>query len=89
VVVGGIAGYVLGARAGEHRYQEIAQTAKRLTERPELNRAKELAVARLDQLCGRAADKLEQSRKRDHGEPASGRGQPLAAPVDVPPEAAQ
>ena len=87
VVVGGVAGYVLGARAGEPRYQEIAQTAKRLTERPELNRAKELAVARLDQLCGRAADKLEQSRQRDRGEPASGRSQPLAAPVDVPPEA--
>ena len=62
MVLGGAAGYVLGARAGERRYQEITETTKRFTERPELKRVGERAVAKLDQLSGRAADKLQKAR---------------------------
>jgi hypothetical protein len=71
VIVGGAAGYVLGARAGEHGYQELTRTAKGLMERPELKRASDRAVATLDRLKGRAADKLRQSRQRTPAEAPS------------------
>jgi hypothetical protein len=71
VIVGGAAGYVLGARAGEQGYQEMTRTAKGLMERPELKRASDRAMATLDQLSGRAADKLQRSRERTAAEAAS------------------
>jgi hypothetical protein len=71
VIVGGAAGYVLGARAGEQGYQEMTRTAKGLMERPELKRASDRAMATLDRLSGRAADKLRQSRQRTPTEAAS------------------
>jgi hypothetical protein len=70
VIVGGAAGYVLGARAGEQGYQAMARTAKGLMERPEVKRASDRAMATLDQLSGRAADKLQQSRERTPAEAA-------------------
>jgi hypothetical protein len=63
MAVGGAAGYVLGAKAGRQRYQEITATARRLMERPEVKRATERAVAGLDQLSGQAADKLQAARQ--------------------------
>jgi hypothetical protein len=84
--VGGAAGYVLGARAGEQGYQEMTQTAKRFTERPELKRVSEQAVAKLDQLSGQAADKLQQTRQSIIGEASGSGNQPVAAVPDTPPE---
>jgi hypothetical protein len=86
VVVGGAVGYVLGARAGEQGYREIAQTAKRLSERPELKRASGRAVAMLDQLGGQAADKLEQARQSIRAEASSSGNQRIAAVPDTPPD---
>jgi hypothetical protein len=63
MAVGGAAGYVLGAKAGRQRYQELTAAARRLMERPEVKRATERAVAKLDQLSGQAADKLQAARQ--------------------------
>jgi hypothetical protein len=84
-ILGGAAGYVLGTRAGEERYQEILQTAKRLTQRPEVQRASDQATAKLDQLSNRAADKLQQARRQAPAEPASQPSQPVTA-TEAPPE---
>jgi hypothetical protein len=84
-ILGGAAGYVLGTRAGEERYQEILQTAKRLTQRPEVRRASDQAAAKLDQLSNQAADKLQQARRQAPAEPASRPSEPVTA-TQAPPE---
>jgi hypothetical protein len=48
MAAGGAAGYVLGAKAGRQRYQELTESARRLRQRPEVKRATEQAVAKLD-----------------------------------------
>jgi hypothetical protein len=63
MAVGGAAGYVLGAKAGRQRYQQIAESARRLQQRPEVRRISEQAVAKLDQLSGQAADRLQAARQ--------------------------
>jgi hypothetical protein len=78
-ILGGVAGYVLGARAGEERYREILETARRLTQRPEVQRASDQAATRLDQLSNRAADKLQQARRQAPAEPASRPSEPVTA----------
>jgi len=85
VILGSVAGYVLGTRAGEERYQEILQTAKRLTQRPEVQRASDQATAKLGQLSNRAADKLQQARRQAPAEPASRPSEPVTA-TEAPPE---
>jgi hypothetical protein len=76
VAVGGAAGYVLGAKAGRQRYQEISEAARRFMERPAVKRATQQAVARLDQLSGQAADKLHEARQSTgtEGSRSDGRG---------------
>jgi hypothetical protein len=44
LAAGGAAGYVLGAKAGRQRYQELIESARRLRQRPEVKRATEQAV---------------------------------------------
>jgi hypothetical protein len=82
LAVGGAAGYVLGAKAGRERYEEIAAAARRLRQRPEVRRISEQAGAKLDQLSGQAADKLQAARQSTPRE-ASSRGGP---PITVVPE---
>jgi hypothetical protein len=84
-ILGGAAGYVLGARAGEERYRDILQTAKGLTQRPEVQRAGDQATTKLDQLSNRAADKLQQARQQTPAEPASRPSEPVTA-AEAPPE---
>ncbi|HEX8858724.1 MAG TPA: hypothetical protein VGC06_06440, partial [Actinomycetes bacterium] len=84
-ILGGAAGYVLGARAGEDRYREILKTAKGLTQRPEVQRASGQATTKLGQLSNRAADKLQQARRQAPAEPASQPSQPVTA-AEAPPE---
>lgn len=63
LAAGGAAGYVLGAKAGRQRYEEFTESARRLRQRPEVKRLTEQAVAKLDQLSGQAADKLQTARQ--------------------------
>jgi hypothetical protein len=89
LAAGGAAGYVLGAKAGRQRYQEITESARRLRQRPEVKRATEQAVAKLDQLSGQAADKLQAARPSTRTEAGSSGGQPItvgpATPTVTPP----
>jgi hypothetical protein len=89
MAVGGAAGYVLGAKAGRERYEEIAAAARRLRQRPEVKRLSEQAVAKLDQLSGQAADKLQAARQSTGAATSSSGGQPItvgqATPTVTPP----
>ncbi|HEV2824446.1 MAG TPA: hypothetical protein VG035_04470, partial [Actinomycetota bacterium] len=76
MAVGGAAVYVLGAKAGRQRYQEITESARRLTQRPEVRRVTEQALAKLDQLSGQAADKLRAARQSTPTEAGGSGGQP-------------
>ena len=84
MAVGGAAGYVLGAKAGRQRYQEITESATRFTQRPEVRRISEQAVAKLDQLSGQAADKLQVARQSTRTEAGSSGGQPIAVGQATP-----
>jgi hypothetical protein len=84
MAVGGAAGYVLGAKAGRQRYQEITESARRFRQRPEVKRITEQAVAKLDQLSGQAADKLQAARQSTRTEADSSGGQPITVVPDTP-----
>ena len=84
MAVGGAAGYVLGAKAGRRRYQEITESATRFTQRPEVRRISEQAVAKLDQLSGQAADKLQAAGQPTRTEAGSSGGQPITVGHTTP-----
>jgi len=84
MAAGGAAGYVLGAKAGRQRYQEITESARRLRQRPEVKRITEQAVAKLDQLSGQAADKLQAARPSTRTEAGSSGGQPITVVPETP-----
>jgi hypothetical protein len=84
MAVGGAAGYVLGAKAGRQRYQELTASARRLRQRPEVRRLIEQAVAKLDRLSGQAADKLQAARPSTRTEADSSGGQPITVVPDTP-----
>ena len=66
------------------RHEEIAASARRLRQRPEVKRVTEQAVAKLDQLSGQAADKLQAARQSTRTEAGSGGGQPIAVVPETP-----
>jgi hypothetical protein len=84
MAVGGTAGYVLGAKAGRERYEELSASAKRLRQRPEVKRITERAVAKLDQLSGQAADKLQAARESTRTEAGRSGGQPISVVPETP-----
>jgi hypothetical protein len=84
LAAGGAAGYVLGAKAGWERYEEITESARRLRQRPEVKRATEQAVAKLDQLSGQAADRLQAARQSTGTEAGSGGGPPIVVVPETP-----
>jgi hypothetical protein len=84
MAAGGAAGYVLGAKAGRERYQEFTESARRLRQRPEVKRITKQAVAKLDQLSGQAADKLQAARQSTRTEAGSSGGQPSTVVPETP-----
>ena len=84
MAAGGAAGYVLGAKAGRQRYEELTESARRLRQRPEVKRITEQAVARLDELSGQAADKLQAARQSTGTEAGSSGGQPSTVVPETP-----
>jgi hypothetical protein len=84
MAAGGAAGYVLGAKAGRERYEELTESARRLRQRPEVKRITEQAVAKLDQLSGQAADKLQTARQSTGTEAGSSGGQPSTVVPETP-----
>jgi hypothetical protein len=78
MVAGFAAGYVLGAKAGRERYQQITEAAQRLRERPEVKRATE-------QVSNQAANKLRKVRKPGGTSGTDSRPQQPTVLPDVPP----
>jgi hypothetical protein len=68
MVVGAAVGYVLGAKAGRERYDQIAASARQLMEKPQVKRVMESAPgnlgARVEQVAGKAADAVHQAGDR-------------------------
>jgi hypothetical protein len=66
LAVGLAAGYVLGAKAGRERYERLAELARRVARRPEVqqltDRARSGLDAGIEQATGAASDRLEQAR---------------------------
>jgi hypothetical protein len=66
LAVGLAAGYVLGARAGRERYERLAELARRVAQRPEVqqltDRARSGLVTGIEQATGAASDRLERAR---------------------------
>jgi hypothetical protein len=84
MAAGGAAGYVLGAKAGRQRYEELTESARRFQQRPEVKRITEQAMAKLDQLSGQAADKLQAARQSTRTEAGSSGGQPSTVVPETP-----
>ena len=90
LLAGLAAGYVLGARAGRERYEQIAEAGRRLAERPEIRELTGKVRAGLgtglERAAGTASDRLQQVRGEDRspgGQPQAETGGPR---VGEPPE---
>lgn len=65
MVVGAAVGYVLGAKAGRERYDQITTNARQLLDKPQVKRVVNSAPgdlgARLEQVANKAADKVHEA----------------------------
>jgi hypothetical protein len=68
MALGVAVGYVLGARAGRERYEQIAASARQMMDKPQVKRVVESAPgtveARVEQLANKAADAVHQAADR-------------------------
>jgi hypothetical protein len=68
MALGAAVGYVLGAKAGRERYEQIAASARQLMEKPQVKRVMESAPgnlgARVEQVANKAADAVHQASDR-------------------------
>jgi hypothetical protein len=66
LAVGLVAGYVLGARAGRERYDQIAEQGRRFWQRPEVQNlvaeGRHTTNAAVERAAGRASDQLQRAR---------------------------
>lgn len=67
LLVGAGIGYVLGARAGRERYDEIEEQARRLWRDPRVRRARKQAGETVEQASDQVADQVDRT-----GTPGSG-----------------
>jgi hypothetical protein len=64
--LGGLAaGFVLGARAGRDKYEEIVTTARKIKEHPTVQEATGVVQEQTTKLVGQSKDKLSHSRLAD------------------------
>ena len=65
MVVGAAVGYVLGAKAGRERYEQITASARQLLDKPQVKQVLDSAPgnlgARVEQVANKAADKVAQA----------------------------
>ena|SRR5882724_4103014 len=61
MAVGFAAGYVLGARAGRQRYEQIAEAARRVRDHPTVQSAAGMMEAQLAELVQRARGKARET----------------------------
>ncbi|GAA1886499.1 hypothetical protein [Asanoa iriomotensis] len=61
--IGGLAaGFVLGARAGREKYEEIVQQARKVMDNPTVQEAKGTAQAQANRLMSEGKDRLSHSK---------------------------
>jgi hypothetical protein len=65
MVVGGAVGYVLGAKAGRERYEQITASARQLLDKPQVKKVMDSVPgdlgARVEQVANKAADKVQEA----------------------------
>ena len=65
MLVGAAVGYVLGAKAGRERYEQISASARQLLDKPQVKRVVDSVPgdlgARMEQVANKAADKVQQA----------------------------
>ena len=78
MVVGAAVGYVLGAKAGRERYEQMAASARQLMDKPQVKRVMESAPgnlgARVEQVANKAADAVHQASDRVAPSDAAAKG---------------
>jgi hypothetical protein len=88
MAVGAAVGYVLGAKAGRERYEQIAASARQLMEKPQVKRVMESAPgnlgARVEQVANKAADAVHQASDRVAPSGGGGGTGAAAEPAPVP-----
>jgi hypothetical protein len=65
MLVGAAVGYVLGAKAGRERYDQITASARQLLDKPQVKKVVDSVPgdlgARMEQVANKAADKVQQA----------------------------
>ena len=65
MLVGAAVGYVLGAKAGRERYDQITASARQLMDKPQVKKVVDSVPgdlgARMEQVANKAADKVQQA----------------------------
>jgi len=65
MLVGAAVGYVLGAKAGRERYEQMTASARQLLDKPQVKRVVDSVPgdlgARMEQVANKAADKVQQA----------------------------
>jgi hypothetical protein len=65
MVVGAAVGYVLGAKAGRERYEQITASARQLLDKPQVKKVMDSVPgdlgARVEQVANKAADKVQEA----------------------------
>jgi hypothetical protein len=88
LVFGAAAGYVLGTKAGRERYEQIVQTARQLTEKPQVRRVVEQApstvTSTVGQVADKAADKVRQAGDKVAAGSSGGTGRNNASQAPGP-----
>ncbi|GIF49891.1 hypothetical protein DFJ67_0078 [Asanoa ferruginea] len=73
--VGGLAaGFVLGARAGREKYEEIVQQARKMMDHPTVQEAKGTAQAQANRLVSEGKDKLSHTKLGEKMSTGTGNG---------------
>jgi hypothetical protein len=76
------AGYVLGTRAGRERYEQIAEQARKLSNRPEVQNAtgkvRERVTTGVERVTSRTGGRTQEARTSTAGDQETPSGQPLA-----------
>ena len=65
MIVGAAVGYVLGAKAGRERYEQISASARQLLDKPQVKKVMDSVPgdlgARVEQVANKAADKVQEA----------------------------
>ena len=78
--IGGLAaGFVLGARAGREKYEEIAANAKKVWDHPTVQEAAGVAQAQANRLYAEGKDKLSHTKLAERRSTTEEDSKPLAS----------